>query len=238
MKKVIIIGATSGIGRGLAELFVSNGATVGIIGRRESLLKEIHSQNEEKYIYKVGDITNTNDIKEVLNELYTELGGLDLFIISAGTGDLNPQLDYHLEEPAINTNVLGFTSVLNWGYKIFETQKRGHLVTISSLAGIRGSGIAPAYNASKSYQMNYVEGLKQKTSKLHLPIYITDVRPGFVDTAMAKGEGLFWVVPIDKAVRQIYKGIAKKEKTIYVSKRWKIVAMLLRIIPSAIYCRM
>lgn len=238
MKKVIIIGATSGIGKGLAEVYANAGCSVGITGRREELLKEIWLQNTEKYIYEVVDVTDVNHSIDVLNSLHEKLQGLDLLVISAGTGELNPELDYLLEEPTIRTNVIGFTNIVDWGYKIFEKQKKGHLVIISSIAGIRGGGESPAYNASKSYQINYIEGLRQKANKLHSPIYITDIRPGFVDTAMAKGEGLFWITPVNKAVNQIYKAIRKKRKIVYVSKRWKYVAFVLKVLPSFIYNKM
>lgn len=124
------------------------------------------------------------------------------------------------------------------GFPIFRTAKSGHLVTISSVGGTRGSGIAPAYNASKAYQINYMEGLRQKATKSPYSIYTTDIRPGFVDTAMAKGEGLFWVTPVDKAVKQIKKAISKKKKVAFISKRWRYVTILFRLLPSAIYCRM
>lgn len=235
MQKVIIVGATSGIGKGLAGLFVSNGSKVGITGRRENLLKEIHEQNKEKYIYKVGDVNNHTKMCEQLDQLHDELGGLDVLIISAGTGEINPHLTFDLEEPTLNTNVLGFTNVVNWGYKKFEQQKKGHLIIISSVAAIRGNAFAPAYNASKSFQSNYIEGIRIKAYKQHLPIYVTDIRPGFVDTDMAKGEGLFWVASVSKATGQIYKAIMKKKKIVYVSKRWKYIAQLLKILPYSIY---
>lgn len=153
-------------------------------------------------------------------------------------GELNPELAYQLEEPTLLTNVIGFTNIADWGFRYFEQQKSGHLVTISSVGGTRGSGIAPAYNASKAYQINYMEGLRQKATQSPYPIYTTDVRPGFVNTAMAKGEGLFWVTPVDKAVKQIKEAIHKKKKVAFISKRWKYVVILFRLIPSAIYCRM
>lgn len=237
MQKVIVIGATSGMGRGLAALYADKGSRVGIVGRRENLLRELYLQHTDRYIYKIGDVTHSS-VNGLLDTLYQELDGLDLLIISAGAGEENMQLEYKLEEPAIYTNVVGFTNIIDWGYKIFEKQGKGHLVVISSIAGIRGSGGAPAYNASKAYQINYTEGLRQKAFKQRLPIAITDVRPGFVDTAMAKGDGLFWVAPLDKAVRQIYQAILKKKKIVYVSKRWRYVALLLRLIPTSVYCRM
>lgn len=238
MEKIIIIGATSGIGRGLAEQYAKEDCLVGITGRRENLLKEVCAQDKKKLFYKVCDITYTETAISSLEMLVQELGGMDLLIICAGTGELNPELSYHIEEPTLLTNVIGFTNIADWGFQYFEQQKSGHIVTISSVGGIRGSDISPAYNATKAYQINYMEGLRQKATKSPYPILTTDIRPGFVDTAMAKGEGLFWVTPIDKAVKQIKKAITQKKKVAYISKRWKYVAVLFRLIPSAIYCRM
>ena len=238
MKKIIIIGATSGIGRGLAEVYSQEDYLIGITGRRENLLEEVCARDKDKLFYQVCDITDTQATISSLETLTQKMGGMDILIICAGTGELNPELSYQLEEPTLLTNVIGFTNIADWGFRYFEQQKSGHLVTISSVGGTRGSGIAPAYNASKAYQINYTEGLRKKTAKLPYPIYITDVRPGFVDTAMAKGEGLFWITPLDKAVQQIYRAILRRRKVAYVSKRWKYVALLLKMIPASIYCKM
>src|SRR5699024_383999 len=120
-----------------------------------------------------------------------------------------------IEKKTIETNVLGYTSVANWAFNLFEKQKSGHLVAISSVGGLRGSRQAPAYNATKAFQMNYLEGLRQKAKKLHTHIKVTDIRPGFVDTNMAKGEGLFWVSPVQKATQQIFHAIHKKKRIAY-----------------------
>lgn len=238
MKKIMIIGATSGIGRGLAEQYAQEDCLIGITGRRENLLKDICALDKDKLFYQVCDITHTKNCISSLETLVREMGGMDILIICAGTGEVNPELSYQLEEPTLLTNVVGFTNIADWGFRYFEQQKSGHLVAISSVGGTRGSGVAPAYNASKAYQINYMEGLRQKATKLRYPIYTTDIRPGFVDTAMAKGEGLFWITPVDKAVKQIKKAIHKKKKVAYISRRWKYVAVLFRHLPSAIYCRM
>lgn len=238
MKKIIIIGATSGIGRALAEQYAQEDCLIGITGRRENLLKEICASDKDKLFYRVCDITCTQAATPCLKSLVQEMGGMDVLIICAGTGELNPELSYQLEEPTLLTNVVGFTNIADWGYRHFEQQKGGHLVTISSVGGIRGSGVSPAYNASKAYQINYMEGLRQKATKSVCSIFTTDVRPGFVDTAMAKGGGQFWVTPVDKAARQIRKAISQKKKVAFVSKRWRYVAGLFKLIPSALYCRM
>ncbi len=238
MKKAIIIGATSGIGKELAELLVDNGYKVGITGRRAELLSELKGRNPELFISKSFDITDLKTTIESLDELKNELGGLDLLVLSSGTGELNETLDFEIEKQTINTNVLGFTNIADWTYKYFENQKYGHFVAFSSVGGLRGSRIAPAYNATKSYQMNYLEGLRQKASKLKAPIIISDIRPGLVNTKMAKGDGLFWVMPVEKIGKQIYRAIKKEKKIVYVSKRWGILARIIKSLPRFIYDKM
>ncbi len=238
MKKAIIIGATSGIGNGLAKLLADNNYVIGITGRRAELLDKLKSEKPNSYIIRAFDITATDFAVEKLEELTSELGGLDLLILSAGTGDLNENLDFEIEKRTIDTNVVGFTCIADWTFKYFEKQKYGHLVAISSIGGLRGSKQAPSYNATKAYQINYLEGLRQKATKLKEQIFITDIRPGLVDTEMAKGDGLFWVMPVEKTVRQIFGAIKKKRKIAYVTKRWGLIAKILKRIPRPIYDRM
>lgn len=235
MKKAIIVGATSGIGNGVAKRLVDKDYIVGITGRRRKLLEKLQSEKPDSYFIKSFDVTDTQGVVEKLNELKAELGGLDLLILSSGTGDLNNDLNFEIEERTINTNVLGFTCVTSWAFNLFEKQKYGHLVAISSVGGIRGSRQAPSYNATKAYQINYLEGLRQKATKLKQPIFVTDIRPGFVDTAMAKGEGQFWVATVEKASRQIVDAIIAKKKIAYVSKRWRLIGTILKWIPRQVY---
>ena len=238
MKRAIIVGASSGIGKELARLLAGDKFRVGITGRRLELLEELKSQNPDNFAISNFDIREPENAVEKLEMLTAELGGLDLIIISSGTGDINPGLDFGIEKNTIDTNVTGFTCVADWAFNYFRNQGHGHLVAISSIAGIRGSAEGPAYNASKAYQINYLEGLRQKARKSKLPIYITDIRPGLVDTGMAKGDGLFWVMPVEKAARQIHKAITKRKRVATVTRRWRFVAMLLKIMPRSIYERM
>lgn len=138
MKRAIVIGATSGIGRGLAECFAAQGYAVGLVGRRENLLKEIAQSDPAAYRFAVADVTRPAETVAALECLVRELGGMDLCVVSAGTGDLNPSLDFALEETAILTNVLGWTAVADWAYNRFERQGGGHLVIVSSVGGLRG----------------------------------------------------------------------------------------------------
>lgn len=153
-------------------------------------------------------------------------------------GDLNPSLDYNVERPTIDTNVIGWTFVVDMLYNLFEQQGHGHLVAITSAGGLRGEPMAPAYSATKAYQINYMEALRKKAYKAGGKITVTDVRPGLVDTAMAKGEGLFWVMPVEKVARQIYTAIRNKNSKIYVTKRWHLLAAINKNLPFKLYKRM
>lgn len=238
MKKAIVVGATSGIGKQLAILLADNNYQVGITGRRGQLLTELQEVKPGKFIPSAFDVTDINAVPQNLTKLVNELGGLDLLIISSGTGALNPSLDSEIENQTNTVNVSGFTAVADWAFNFFERQKSGHLAAITSIAGLRGGRHAPAYNASKAYQINYLQGLRQKAVNLKMPIFITDARPGFVDTPMAKGEGLFWVASPQKAALQIYRAIVSKRKIVYVTKRWWLVAFIIKHLPGFLYNRM
>jgi short-subunit dehydrogenase len=234
MKKAIVIGATSGIGRELAKILAKNHYIVGLTGRRVELLRELRKEiNTESYL-KDFDISSI-EAMNLVEDLIQEMGGVELVIISAGCGFINPDLDFNKEKETIDVNVSGFVAMANIALKHFIQQGSGHLVGISSIAALRGGGSAPAYNASKAFVSNYLEGLRQKVNKLTLPITITDIQPGFVDTAMAQGEGLFWVASPEKAALQIYKKILAKKSHAYITKRWWSIAWLLKIMPSWLY---
>ncbi len=236
--KAIVAGATSGIGRGIAELLASRGYKVGITGRREHLLNEIRDSSPESFIVCAFDISNPVTVKEKLDSLASELGGVDLFILSSGIGKRNKDLDAEPELETVKTNVTGFTAAVNWAYKYFENAGGGKLASISSIAGTRGFGLSPSYSASKSYQIRYLEALRQKARTSGGFITVTDVRPGFVDTEMGNGDGVFWVAPVSKASKQIVRAIDCKRAVVYVTKRWRIISLILRLIPRPLFERL
>ena len=239
MKKIIIIGATSGIGRGLAEVYSQEDYLIGITGRRENLLEEVCAQDKDKPFYQVCDITDTQATISSLETLTQKMGGMDILIICAGTGELNPELSYQLEEPTLLTNVIGFTNIADWGFRYFEQQKSGHLVTISSVGGTRGSGIAPAYNASKAYQINYMEGLRQKATKSPYSIYTTDIRPGFVATDLLN-DGTHYPLLMDAAEvgRHISWSLKRKQRVAVIDWRYRILVFFWKMIPRWMWKRL
>jgi len=234
MKKALIIGASSGIGKALAENLLQQDYVVGVTGRREELLQSIQEKYLGKVFFKKLNVQDLSTCESVCNELVRQIGGLDLLIISAGIGEENKDLNFEIEHNVIKTNIEGFTCIAVWGMNFFKEQGYGHLVNISSIAGIRGNGLAPSYNATKAFQINYLEGLRLNANKTQSNIIVTDVRPGFVDTAMAKGEGIFWVASVEKAAEQIYAAIKRKKKVVYITKRWRLISYLLKALPYSI----
>jgi short-subunit dehydrogenase len=238
LKKAIIIGASSGIGKELAMILISQGYKVGITGRREELLKAMKDSNPSLITYRSFDITDLSKTTRSIESLIKELEGLDLLVVSAGVGFITEDLDIGPQLETIATNVTAFTDIMSFGFMYFRKKKAGHLAGITSIAAIRGNKAAPSYNASKAYQVNYLEGLRQKARDLQLPVTITDIRPGFVETDMAKGEKMFWMASPEKAARQIYNAIRKKKRVVYISKRWRLFALLVKLAPGWMYERL
>ena len=231
MKKAIVFGASSGIGKELTEVLIKNNYKVAITGRRLDKLKELADKYPDQISIKQNDIQQTDEVEKVLNEIVEEFGEIDVIVQSSGVAYINPKLEWDKEEDTILTNVLGVTKLYDLSYNLFRKQGYGHLVGISSIASIRGNRGAPAYFSSKAYQKAYLESLyiKTKTSK---KVVITDIRPGFVDTAMAVGDGIFWLVPVEKAAKQIFNAIKHKKRVAYISKRWGLIAFALKLMPA------
>lgn len=147
MKRALIIGASSGIGKELAKVLVTKGYNVIITGRRRTLLEEIKKTNPEKYIVKEQDVTNLENNIDLFETLKTEFKHIDLIVYGSGIGEANYNLNWEQENNVIQTNVLAATQIYGLAYNFFRKQGYGHLVGISSIASIRGNRHAPCYFA-------------------------------------------------------------------------------------------
>lgn len=127
--KIIVVGATSGLGRMLAERYIRDGHVVGIVGRRGDKLAEVAKGHSEVHCLKA-DVTDISQIAVHLSALAGEMGGLDLLVLCSGVGRMNPDLDYGLELPTVDTNVRGWTAVTDWAFSFFMQQGYGHLAAI------------------------------------------------------------------------------------------------------------
>ena len=232
MKKAIIIGGTSGIGRSLAEILIDNNWTIGITGRREELLNEIKENSKNHILIQQHDITEIESSDKKMQSLFSELKTVDLVIVSSGVSELNQELNWKIENNVIETNVNGIAKVYEFVFSKFKEQGYGHLVGISSMDSLRGNRYCPSYIASKAFQANYLEALRCIAKNEKLDIKVTDVQPGFVDTAMAKGDGLFWVASVKKASNQIYSAILRQKKKVYITKRWRLIVWIMKLVPS------
>jgi short-subunit dehydrogenase len=237
IKNVIVVGATSGIGRALVEQYIARGCHVGITGRRQERLEEIRQQHGTAISWRCMDVCDIGPARAAFDSLVEEMGDVDLIVISAGTGAVNTELAWEPEARTIATNVNGFAAMVTAAMKLFIDQGYGHLVGISSIGALRGNRDSPAYNASKAFVSNYLEGLRVKAARSGLPIYVTDILPGFVDTAMAQGPGLFWVAMPEKAAAQILLAIDKKKRRAYITRRWRLIAWLMQVMPDFLYER-
>lgn len=235
MIKVMIIGATSGIGRELARLYAGSGHLVGATGRRQELLYSLQLEYPNSVVTECFDAAAPG-LTAHLGSLTRKLGGLDILIYCAGWGEPQEALDWAVDKATVDINVNAFLEAIHFGWKFFVDQGHGHLVTISSIASIRGNRLSPAYSAAKGFQSIYFEGLHIKARKLSIPLYLTDVQPGFVDTKMAKGP-VFWSASAAKAARQIHRAIERKRWRVYITRRWWIIAKLFKYIPAWIYHR-
>lgn len=235
MKSAIVLGATSGIGKDLANFLADDGYKVGITGRRKEILEELKTQKPTSFVVKAFDIGETKMLEQNLRELVSELGGLDLLVLSSAIHENNYKLDFPIDQKIIDINVSGFTSAVDWAYNYFRNQKSGHLVTITSISGLRGSAKAASYAASKAFQINYLQALRQMASQDKLPIYITDIRPGIIRTPMSGDDNRIWMSSSQKTAQQILSAIKRKRKTVYVTKRWTIIGSIFQLIPDFIY---
>lgn len=234
--KAIIIGATSGIGRELAKQMSLAGYTVGITGRRTHLLDSLEEQLAYDCYKERMDLTDISESVEALRKLLNKMETVDLIVINSGTGSINPDFPLLEELETVAVNVTGFTAMANVAYHYFAAKNSGHIVGISSVAAVRG-GPSASYNASKAYISSYLEGLDCKARAQGKSIFVTDIRPGFVDTDMAKGDRLFWKAPVAKAATQIFNAVRKKRRVAYITRRWWSIGLLLSHLPFKIYRR-
>lgn len=238
-KKIIIVGATSGIGKALAEIAAQKGYKVGVTGRRIDRLEDLQAEYPVSIHYRFMDITDHKEAAGTLFDLANEMGGMDIVVLNAGISNIQGDASLEAEQKVIDVNVTGFVQLANRAYKYFKEQGHGQIVGISSIASMLGYGRSAPYNASKAFISTYMQGYRQKARREKAAITITDIKPGFVESEMTEGQkGMFWVSPVDKAARQIMRAIEWKKHHAYITKRWRFVAWLIKITPNWILDRL
>lgn len=238
MKYVIIMGASSGIGLELAKLYIKAGHRVGLAARRQERLEELRALAPERVEVARIDLERA-DALELLDDLSERLGGLDLYIHSSGIGWQNVALEASREEQTAEVNVLGFTRCIAHVFARFAERGVGHIVAISSIAGTRGLGSAPAYSSSKAYQACYLQALRQLCAirKLH-GVRITDIRPGFVDTALLSGSKFPLLMSPESVAVGIKEAIERGKSLRIIDWRYRVLVGLWRLIPRPLWERL
>lgn len=258
-KKAIVMGATSGIGMEVAKLLAAKGWQVGIAGRRIERLQALISQSGIT-CYQQIDVTSPDAPAQLL-ELIDKLGGMDLYFHSSGIGWQNNSLDIEKEMKTLETNGLGFTRMVDTAFNWFAAQsstptnksnfsvpeskkKTNHayenfrIACITSIAGTKGLGAAPAYSATKRFQNHYLECLSQQARMRHLPIALTDIRPGFVKTDLIAGSSYPLQLKPEDVAKHIVSAIENGKEVKVIDWRYDILVFLWRLIPRWLWTRL
>lgn len=236
-QRIIIIGATSGIGREVANLYIKRGWKVGIAGRRPAELESLRHTAPAQVHAQVIDVTS-DDAPQKLQTLIEQTGGMDVFLLSSGIGKQNYTLQPEIELATAATNVEGFIRMTNAAYHYFEQQGHGHLAVISSIAGTKGLGAAAAYSATKGFQNIYIDALDQLAHMNKLNISFTDIRPGFVATPLLKDDSYPMLMKVTEVAKDIIQAIDKKKRVAVIDWKYRILVFFWRLIPKWIWLRL
>ncbi len=238
VKRAIVIGASSGIGAALVRALAQQSYVVAALARREEELTAVCQQAPQAIPY-VHDVTDFEAIPALFEQIMQELGGLDLIIYVAGVQPAVALDEYNTDKDKamIEINLMGAIAWLNLAAIRFARAKKGHIVGISSIAGDRGRVGSPVYNTSKAGLNTYLEALRNRLSKKG--VTVTTIKPGFIDTALLENAPkTFWVISPEEAAAEMMQAIHSKRQIAYVPARWRLVGLIVRLIPSFIFRRL
>lgn len=237
-KRAIVIGASSGLGREIARLLYKRGYCMGIAARRVERLEALREELGDGVEIASIDVTKGESV-EAFERLAGRLGGVDLLVYCAGVGWQNPSLDEDKEMATVATNALGFTRMIGSAYRYMSRQGRGHIAVITSIAGTKGLGPAPAYSATKAMQNVYLQALEQLANTRGLNIRFTDIRPGFVATdLLGEDKSYPMLMEVSQVAKKIVKAIESKKHVRVVDYRWRLVTACWRRVPRWLWRRL
>ena len=233
--RIVIVGASSGMGQEVAKLLLAEGHTLGVAARREDRLQAFKQLAPDRVEVAAIDVT-ADDAADRMRELIDRLGGMDLFFYASGIGKQNRTLEPDIELNTVNTNGMGFTRMIGEAYRYFAGRGEGHIAAITSIAGTKGLGPAPSYSATKAMQNTYLQALEQQANARGLNIRFTDIRPGFVDTDLLKGDFHYpMMLKPEKVARQIVRAIHSKRHIQVIDWRYALMTALWRRIPRPLW---
>ena len=268
MKRAIIIGATSGLGREIALNLVREGWSVGVAGRRVELLEDLQSATQREQLDKSLSPTDSSpnlveqfwrnaqlekirvEIERIdvtaedavvgVERLVEKLGGVDLFVNVAGVGFQNPTLDPAVEKRTFDVNGYGFMRMVGWAYNYFKSENReGQIAIVSSIAGTKPLGTAVAYSATKRMQSHYLTGLAQLARMEGVRIRFTDVRPGFAATDILNPNKHYpMMMSKEYAGRLATRAILKRRRVTVIDWKFAVLTFFWSLIPRCVWERL
>jgi short-subunit dehydrogenase len=237
LSRVVVVGASSGMGEAMARQLAAAGADVAIVARRESELARLAAERPGKLRPYVHDVNDVDEVPALFERIEQELGPVDGLIYAAGVMPKLEESEYAFEKDRamVSVNLLGAMAWMNQAAARFEAARGGTILGISSIAGERGRRGNPGYCTTKAALTTYLEALRNRCSRYG--VNVVTIKPGFVDTAMTRGmKGLFWLISAEKAAQQAL-ALARRGNSAagFVPSRWALVAFIVRNLPSFVF---
>lgn len=237
--RILIMGATSGIGLEVARLCLRLGWRVGAAGRRIEALEALAASAPPHQIEIEPIDIRCADAPTRLTALADRLGGIDIYLHCSGIGYQNPDLAPELEVETAETNATGFIRMMTAAFAYLRAHGGGRLAAVSSIAGTRGLGAAPAYSATKRMQNTYLDALAQLARMEQLPIRITDIRPGFVATSLLNDGCRYpMLMKPEEVARRIVRALVKGRRRIVIDRRYALLVAAWRLLPQGVWERL
>lgn len=223
-KTALVTGASSGLGRGLASWLTKRGVKVYAAARREELLSSLAAESGELVVPLKLDVSDADATFATVSDLDAQCGGLDLVIANAGGGeDTNPAgLKWPSIKQMIDVNVAGATATLCGALPGMIQRGRGHLVGMSSLAGLVPLPQASTYCATKAFLGMFLSSLRLDVEPQG--VAVTSIHPGFVSTAPNAGKKLPFMLSPEDAVERMGKALVRKAKVFTFP--WQLSTMI------------
>lgn len=243
MKKVLILGATSGIASAIAyKLAASEKSELLLAGRNleeiNGIAKDIAIRFQVETHSKVFEATNIESHEQFFQDSL-KLMDVDTVILCYGyLGDQKiGEVDFAEAKSIIEVNFTSCVSILLIIATYFESKKNGAICAISSVAGDRGRQSNYLYGSAKGALALFLQGLRNRLSKSN--VHVLTVKPGFVDTKMTYGQsGMFLVAKPETVANDVYKALLKKKNTLYTPFFWRWIMLIIKTIPESIFKKM
>lgn len=237
-RRIIIMGATSGIGLRSAIILALAGWRVGVAGRNLHVLKKLKHRFPKSVEYERIDITE-QDAPRQLHKLIKRLGGMDIYFHVSGVFFDNPDLMIDQEVTTLQTNVTGFARMTATAYRYFRDMgTRGQIAAITSVAGTNGIGVLASYSASKRFDQTYLTALQQLANIQGVNVAITDIRPGWIRTPLENPECNYPMnMSLSYSVPRILEAIIRRRRVAVIDYRWSLLCRLWRCLPRCVWER-